>query len=489
MVTGDTVNHRGAEAQRVRRGGIRAGVGVVAALVLLLGLVSCTEGHGESLSQQQEWPSAGDVWQALSLRDYNTRIVVMGTAGLGMAAGIIGCFMLLRKRALLGDALSHATYPGIGLAFMLTASAGSDEKSLPALLAGAVIAGLAGVLTILAIRRFTRLKEDVALGIVLSVFFGLGVVFDGIIQHMAVGGKAGLASFIYGKTAAMLVEHAQVIGITAAVVAAISVVLYKEFRLLCFDEAFAASQGWPTLLLDLLLMAMVTAVTVVGLKAVGLILIIALLIIPAAAARFWTQRLATMMVIAAGIGAASGFLGAVASRIFDKLPAGAIIVVAASVLFVISMLLGVRRGLLVRWLEHVRLARTVGKQHLMRAIFELLEPTPESRTVALQDLLAKRSWSALQLRRIVHWAEKANLVVRRSRDTLHVTDEGLAEARRVARNHRLWEMYLITYAEIAPNHVDRDADMIEHVLGREMVDELQRLLDREDRVPGSPHPV
>lgn len=322
MVTGDTVNHRGAEAQRVRRGGIRAGVGVVAALVLLLGLVSCTEGHGESLSQQQEWPSAGDVWQALSLRDYNTRIVVMGTAGLGMAAGIIGCFMLLRKRALLGDALSHATYPGIGLAFMLTASAGSDEKSLPALLAGAVIAGLAGVLTILAIRRFTRLKEDVALGIVLSVFFGLGVVFDGIIQHMAVGGKAGLASFIYGKTAAMLVEHAQVIGITAAVVAAISVVLYKEFRLLCFDEAFAASQGWPTLLLDLLLMAMVTAVTVVGLKAVGLILIIALLIIPAAAARFWTQRLATMMVIAAGIGAASGFLGAVASRIFDKLPAG-----------------------------------------------------------------------------------------------------------------------------------------------------------------------
>src|SRR5687768_13697894 len=137
-------------------------------------------------------PSRNEVLRVIFLRDYNTRVVVLGTTLLGLAAGTIGSFMLLRKRALMGDALSHATLPGIGLAFIVAVAAGQTGKSLPVLLAGAVVTGVLGVLAVLAIRNFTRLKEDAALGIVLSVFFGAGVAVLGVIQKMGTGSAAGL---------------------------------------------------------------------------------------------------------------------------------------------------------------------------------------------------------------------------------------------------------------------------------------------------------
>ena len=185
----------------------------------------------------------------------------------------------------------------------------------------------------LAIRNTTRLRDDVAMGFVLSVFFGLGVALLGIIQDMPQASAAGLESFIYGKTASMvLTDFYLILGVAiCAVVAAL--LLFKEFALLCFDENYAASEGWPALWLDVLLLALVTAVTVIGLQSVGLILIIAFLITPPAAARFWTNRLSTMTTLAAVIGAVSGWLGASVSALIPRMPAGAMIVVVTSVDF------------------------------------------------------------------------------------------------------------------------------------------------------------
>ncbi|MDA0576834.1 MAG: metal ABC transporter permease, partial [Verrucomicrobia bacterium] len=256
------------------------------------------------------WPSLEQWLRVLTLTDYNTRVVVLGTMLLGVAAGVIGSFMLLRKRALMGDALSHATLPGIGIAYLVMTAAGGNGRWLPGLLAGAIVSGLLGMGVVLLIRNQSRLKEDAALAIVLSVFFGLGVAILGLIQQMTQGHAAGLESFIYGKTASMLARDAWLIGGAAAVVIVACATLFKEFTLLCFDAEYAAAGGWPVARLDIILMALVVFVTVIGLQAVGLILMIALLVIPPAAARFWTHRFRNMVWLSAVIGAVSGLVGA-----------------------------------------------------------------------------------------------------------------------------------------------------------------------------------
>ena len=432
------------------------------------------------------------VMRVLTLRDYNTRVVVIGTMLLGLAAGVIGTFMLLRKRALMGDALSHATLPGIAMAFIVVTSFGGDGKSLPILLLGATLSSLLGIGCILVIRNLTRLKEDVALGVVLSVFFGLGVALLGVVQTMRQGNAAGLESFIYGKTASMLASDAQMIAAAAAAVAMVCVLMFKEFGLVCFDAAYARAGGWPVVVLDVVMMAMVVVVTVIGLQAVGLILIVALLIIPPAAARFWTDHLPKMVLASAAIGASSGLFGSGLSALVPRLPAGAIIVTVAAVFFVLSMVFGPARGVLVRVIQHRRLGRKVRRQHLLRAMYEANEANEAAvaSSVTWDALLAARSWSAARLRWLLRVAVRQGLIHEATPRRYRLTESGQAEAARVMRNHRMWEIYLITHADIAPSHVDRDADQIEHVLGTTMVSKLDALLrDRYPHmaIPPSPH--
>ena len=447
------------------------------------------------------WPTAEQWSRVLRLQDYNTRVVVLGTTLLGLAAGVVGSFTLLRKRALMGDALSHAMLPGIGLAFMISVAAGGTGKSLPVLLGGATLSGLLGLGTVLAVRHYTRLKEDTALGIVLSVFFGAGVAVLGVAQRMGEGHSAGLESFIYGKAASLVASDTAVIAVASGLVIAVSALLFKEFRLLCFDASYAATQGWPVVRLDLAMMSLVVVVTVIGLQAVGLVLIIALLIIPAAAARFWTERLRTLTWIAAGIGAASCAIGAAASALLPNLPSGAMIVLVSAGLFLLSLLWGRERGVILRWQRRRTLNRKVRRQHVLRAVYEWSEAAAASQpgapaltvpSVPLPALLARRSWSARELRRELDRAAKDGLLEWRADQTVALTKPGLTEATRVVRNHRLWEVFLITYADIAPSHVDRDADAIEHVLGTDLVAELESLLARQTALPAvplSPHTI
>jgi manganese/zinc/iron transport system permease protein len=436
------------------------------------------------------WPAWTEWLQVITLADYNTRVVVIGVTLLGLASGVIGSFMLLRKRSLLGDALSHATLPGIAIAFMVMTALGYEGKSLPGLLLGATISGVLGVACVLLLVRHGRLKEDAALGIVLSVFFGLGIAALGLVQKMTTGSAAGLTSFIYGKTASMVAADAWLIAIVAGVIAVVCILLFKEFALLCFDQDYAGTQGWPTTALDIVMMALVVAVTVVGLQAVGLILMIALLIIPPAAARFWTHHLPTLVAAAAVIGAISCLLGAGISALVPRMPAGAIIVIVAGAVFLVSMVCGPVGGVVIRAVMHRRLTHKVAAQHLLRAMYELTEGESD-RPVALTALADARSWSSAQLGRAIRTAEHDGLVIHADADpALRLTDPGRREAWRMTRNHRLWELYLINYADIAPSHVDRDADQVEHVLHPDVVTELESLLLNDYpnlSTPPSPH--
>lgn len=432
------------------------------------------------------------LWETLFLKTYNTRLVVVSVTLLGAAAGLIGSFLLLRKQSLLGDALSHATLPGIGIAFALMSALGMNAKSLPGLLTGATITGLLGVLLVLAIKRTTRLKEDAAMGIVLSVFFGMGVAILRMVQKIPGQSSAGLESFIYGKPASMIASDRLFIIVVLAITTFACLLLLKEFTLLCFDANFASTEGWPTLTLDILLMALVTAVTVIGLQAVGLILVIAFLITPATAARFWTNNLRHMLWLAAIIGAVSGWLGASVSALLPRLPAGAIIVIAAAIIFLISMIFGRARGVLPRFFRYLDLQRKVGRQHILRSTYEILENTQEAHPIQNlpipMDLLRKhRYWSKGELAKVIRQARSEDHIERRPTGEICLSESGFGEASRITRNHRLWELYLIKHADIAPSHVDRDADMVEHLLGAEIVRQLEAELDLEKLIVESPH--
>jgi manganese/zinc/iron transport system permease protein len=445
------------------------------------------------------WPTWQQWRRVLLLEDYNTRVVLLGTMLLGVASGVVGNFTLLRKRALMGDALSHATLPGVGLAFVLTTLAGGDGKSLPVLLAGAAASGLLGLAAIMFIRNATRLKEDAALGIVLSVFFGAGIAVLGVAQQMKTGHSAGLEGFIYGKAASMGVLDAQLIGIAGLISTAVCVLLFKELQLLCFDEAFAGARGYPVVFLDIVLMVLVVTVTLVGLQAVGLILMVALLVIPAAAARFWTHRMGLIATISAVFGALSALIGAGLSAVFPRLPSGAMIVLVATVGFLFSMLFGPARGVVVRTLRQWQIETRIQRHHLLRAIYELLEArgaapladsTGGAQSVFVGDLLSMRSWSPRELGFNLRRAESQGLVRRDSAGQVYLMPRGFQEAEKLTYDHRLWELFLTHYADVAPAQVDRAADAIEHVLDAEMIAELESLLPQRDEgqtVPPSLH--
>jgi manganese/zinc/iron transport system permease protein len=433
-----------------------------------------------------DWDS---LWRALSFSDFNTRVVVTGTALLGLASGIIGSFLFLRKRALMGDAASHATLPGIAIAFLLMVQFGGDGKYFPGLLLGGFIAGLVGVGFILFIRHTSRIKEDAALGIVLSVFFGLGMALNSVAQHTATGNAAGLSSFIYGNTASMLVSDAMLIGGIALLVALICGLVFKELSILCFDQDFAGAQGWPVLGLDALIMGLSVVVIIIGLQAVGLILMVALLIIPPAAARFWTHYLKRMVLISALIGAFSGLAGALISAMAPNLPAGAIIVLVASSIFMVSLLFGREGGAVHRFIGQRRLEKQIAREHLLRALYEWADQD-RGPGMTMERVLKARAWRAGDLQRVLRSAESGELIFIDSEGRVQLTRLGNTEAHRLVRNHRLWELYLVNYAAIAPSHVDRTADQLEHVLAPTMVEELEGLLAESypDLVmPDSPH--
>ncbi len=462
-------------------------------------LFSIAPFFASSLSEQAfQWPTFDLVMRVLTLQDYNTRVVVLGTATLGMAAGLVGSFTLLRRRALMGDALAHATLPGICLAFILASVLGANGKSLPILLLGAAISGLLGVASILAIRRYTKLKEDTALGIVLSVFFGLGTALMALVQQMETGHAAGLESFIYGKTASMIAADAQLILFCAVACLIVCTLMFKELKLLCFDDAFAGSRGYSVLFLDVVLMALVVIVTIVGLQSVGLVLVIALMVIPAASARFWTDKMFSLAFWSVILGAISCLFGAAVSAMMPRLPSGAMIVLVSAFVFAMSMLFGTQRGVIIRALRRRNVNHRNDARHLLRGMYEVIEGDPDVRTpiqhvekvVTFNELLPLRSWSASRLQRILK-SEIKQGYLQKTESGYRLTERGFAEAERLVREHRLWEIYLITHAEVAPSRVDRDADAIEHVLEPELITELERLLMNEvavsRSVPPDPH--
>jgi manganese/zinc/iron transport system permease protein len=296
------------------------------------------------------------------LLDPTLRTIALGTATLGVVSGALGTFAVLRRQSLLGDAMSHASLPGIAAAFMLTGS-----KASLVLVLGAAVAGWLGTVLVMTITRSTRIKDDAALGIVLASFFGFGLLLLTFIQRRPDAAQAGLNRFLFGQAATLLwSDVAVMLGLGAVVLVALAL-FWKEFELLTFDPDLAHTLGLPVRRLDILLTTLIVLAIVIGLQAVGVVLMSAAIVAPAAAARQWTDRLGRMALLAALFGALAGVGGALLSASVARLPTGPTVVVLDSAIVVVSLLLAPNRGLLWRTIRHRRerrrLVATLAEQH------------------------------------------------------------------------------------------------------------------------------
>lgn len=286
--------------------------------------------------------------------DYTLRTVALGSAVLGIVSGVLGCFAILRRQGLMGDALSHAALPGVCLAYMLTGS-----KAGVTLMLGAAIAGWVGMLLILLIVRRTRIDMGSALGIVLTVFFGFGVVLLTVIQKGNDANQAGLDKFLFGQAAALVTEQVVTMALVGGLALVVVAALFKEFKLLSFDAEFADTLGLRTNMLGTVLTGLLVAAIVIGLNTVGVILMSAMLVAPASAARQWTHSLSKMIGLSALFGAVAGISGAIASVLIKDIPTGPAIVVILGMIVVVSLLFGSAQGLV--WTGRRRSSRVVAR--------------------------------------------------------------------------------------------------------------------------------
>ncbi len=415
---------------------------------------------------------------------YNTMIVLAGAGVLGACSGLVGSFAVLRRRALTGDALAHAALPGLCVAFLLV-----GEKSLPAMLLGALASGLLGIAVISAITMGTRIKEDAAIGLVLSVSFGAGVVLLRMIQNLSTtGSKAGLESFVLGKTAGMIAQDVYLIAGVALLCLLLILILYKEFKVVAFDPAFAQVQGWPAYWIDLLLMAMIAVTVVIGLPAVGVVLMSALLIIPAATARFWTQNLGATLVLSALLGVAIGLAGTAVTANFPY-PAGPSIVLVGGGFFLTSVLFAPRRGVVARILNERSFRRQLSQQRLLSACYELIEPelrqgrSLEECALAREVLFECRTWSTVEFENSLRSLAAVGAIAAERRDGIALTRAGLVQAAELVRRLRLSELVLQQHSGASAAFAELDMSQGDEWIPETLLSELDEQLKSTGRFP------
>lgn len=287
----------------------------------------------------------------LLFTDYTTQIVVVGSAMIGAVTGMLGCFAYLRKQSLAGDVVSHATLLGIVVAFWLNwLVTGSGSKSLVVIIPGAIIAGLASLLLTRLITTTTRIKPDAGLGVMLAIFFGSGLLMLRWVQRAQppISGSAGLENYLFGMAAAMTITDLWMIGLLGGSALLTLLLCWTQLKVLTFDAEFARSLGLPAHRIETLLLALFVVSIVIGLQIVGVILMIAMLVAPAAAARQWTQKLGPMVWIAGGIGSVTAAIGALVSANQNHLPTGPVIVLLSTIVVGGSVLFAPARGILWR---------------------------------------------------------------------------------------------------------------------------------------------
>jgi manganese/zinc/iron transport system permease protein len=407
-----------------------------------------------------------------SFTDPNVRYVAFGSMLITGSSALVGTFTFLSKKSLSGDAIAHAVLPGICLGFLV-----SGTKNPFYLILGAFVTGWLALQCITIITSRSRIKEDTAIGIVLSVFFGFGILLLTFIQKGGNANQSGLDHFLFGKAAALVSNDLFLFASVAVLLIIFSILFLKEFQLIIFDRNYALSIGIPIKKLDLLLTSMLVLAVVIGIQAVGVVLMAAVLITPAAVARFWTGTVGMMLFISALVGAFSGLAGAYISYLAPSMPTGPWIVIVVSILAILSFFMAPTKGIISRYIKQKVFQKIMQDENILKTLYHLGEAEQLfSNNYSIEEITAKRNLKAhsifKSLKRLNHQGYVEKNVMRWS-----LTEEGKNRAQRIVKIHRLWEVYLTTHVKIAPDHVHEDADTIEHFLTPELEADLEKLLN------------
>jgi manganese/zinc/iron transport system permease protein len=413
-----------------------------------------------------------------SFSDPNVRYVVFGSVLLAATSAIIGTFTFLKKRALVGDAVAHSVLPGVCLAFIL-----SGSKNPFFLIVGAFITGWISIVVLDVIVRNSKIKEDTAIGLVLSVFFGIGILLLTMIQHSPTADQSGLDHIIFGKAAALIGDDLWVFSIISIILLVTVLLFYKEFQLICFDPVYAKALGYKVNALELVLTTLTVMAVVVGIQAVGVVLMAAMLITPAAAARFWTNKLSVMLILAAGFGSFSAIAGAYVSYTIPGMATGPWVVMVISLIAIFSFFFAPVKGILYRLVQQRNNRKLIQEENLLKAFFQLGENE--------DDFFKKRNFEELMSKR--RFAQNSLLInlrkltsqgyLQKEGESWSFTKAGKNKGQRVVKLHRLWELYLTKYLRIAPDHVHEDAENIEHVITPEIEKQLEEKLEYPEYDP------
>ena len=304
----------------------------------------------------------------MDFTDYTFQVIAIGTAILGAVCGMLGSFAVLRKQSLLGDAISHAALPGIAIAFLIT---GTKDSNI--LLLGALVSGLVGTFWIRGIITKTHLKSDTALGLILSLFFGFGMLLLTFIQKQPNANQAGLDKYLFGQAATLLIEDVWLMAIVTCICLIVLLLFWKEFKLLLFDSDYTKTLGFNVKFIDVLITSFIVLAIVLGLQTVGVVLMSAMLLAPAAAARQWTNSLGTMVFLAAIFGAFSGVFGTVISASQHNLSTGPVIVIVAGVFVIFSFIFSPSRGLLFKQIRFMKNRRDLELHKTLAFMYGIAE--------------------------------------------------------------------------------------------------------------------
>jgi manganese/zinc/iron transport system permease protein len=411
------------------------------------------------------------IFEFFSFQDANVVYVVIGSVLLAAASAIVGCFTFLKKKSLAGDAIAHAVLPGICLAFLLV-----GNKNPLALIVGAFITGWLSLVCIDYITTKTKLKEDTAIGLILSVFFGFGILLLTAIQHTGNAEQSGLESFIFGKAAALIGEDIIIFATLALILVVTVLFAFKELTLIAFDSAFAKVIGFPVRGLELLLTTLTVMAVVVGIQAVGVVLMAAMLITPAAAARFWTDKLSVMLFLAALLSAISAIGGALVSYLYSNMPTGPWIVLILSILAVFSFLFAPQKGIVARYFKQRKHKQRFTEENILKTFYHLGETNKNFYQYhSVEEMQQKRFYEPKSLQKALKRLKQQGYVVC-DKQAWQLSTEGFERGRRITKLHRLWEVYLTQYLNISPDHVHDDAETMEHIITPELEQTLEKWL-------------
>lgn len=365
-----------------------------------------------------------NLW-TLFQNDYTLRIVSLGAGLLGLISGMIGSFAVIKKQGLLGDAVSHASLPGIALMFLVFQS-----KNTFLFMLGALGAGLLATLMIYAIEKYTRIKIDSAMALILSVFFGLGLMLMTYIQKIPNANQAGLEKFIFGQASTLLRRDVYIIVVAGAVILFLMMLFWKELKIASFDPDFADSLGFCAKKISLLLSFMIVVSIIIGLQTVGVILMSAMLIAPGVSARQWTNKLSVMVMLAGIFGGLSGLIGTLISSLIAKMPTGPSIVLVMSVIVLISVMLAPERGLLMKKIRKEKNKQQINEERILLNLYDLWlnhgDLTHSHSVHAISPICTKRKKECHNTAGILKELQKRGQVKSEYFNEWHLTEKGKA---------------------------------------------------------------